>query len=156
MALYGNQCVDLICYYYQYLGQRSPGGNGADYSWNALPSGWQRLQGVQPQKGDILVYSGNSSNPYGHVAIYAADRETYHQTLIHILMWKKLHTDIMVWATVIGVLFVRTGAKQFPIILKTLCHRMCPIQQRICMRKSVLPILQNVDMSWGNRAAPCR
>ena len=78
------------------------------------------------------------------------------RTLIHILMWKKLHTDIMVWATVIGVLFVRTGAKQFPIILKTLCHRMCPIQQRICMRKSVLPILQNVDMSWGNRAAPCR
>lgn len=78
-GVYGNQCVDLICYYYQYLGQRSPGGNGADYSWNALPSGWQRLQGVQPQKGDILVYSGNSSNPYGHVAIYAADRETYHQ-----------------------------------------------------------------------------
>lgn len=31
-GVYGNQCVDLICYYYQYLGQRSPGGNGADYS----------------------------------------------------------------------------------------------------------------------------
>ena len=31
---YGNQCVDLICYYYQYLGQRSPGGNGCDYAWN--------------------------------------------------------------------------------------------------------------------------
>ena len=76
---YGNQCVDLICYYYQYLGQRSPGGNGCDYAWNALPSGWQRIQGAQPQKGDILVYSGNSSNRYGHVAIYAADRETYHQ-----------------------------------------------------------------------------
>lgn len=78
-GVYGNQCVDLICYYYQYLGQTSPGGNGCDYSWNALPSGWQRIQGAQPQKGDILVYSGNSSNPYGHVAIYAADRETYHQ-----------------------------------------------------------------------------
>ena len=78
-GVYGNQCVDLICYYYRYLGQTSPGGNGCDYAWNALPSGWQRLQGVQPQKGDILVYSGNSSNPYGHVAIYAADRETYHQ-----------------------------------------------------------------------------
>lgn len=78
-GVYGNQCVDLICYYYQYLGQTSPGGNGADYAWNALPSGWQRIQGAQPQKGDILVYSGNSSNPYGHVAIYAADRETYHQ-----------------------------------------------------------------------------
>ena len=78
-GVYGNQCVDLICYYYKYLGQTSPGGNGKDYSWNQLPAGWQRLQGVQPQKGDILVYSGNSANPYGHVAIYAADRETYHQ-----------------------------------------------------------------------------
>ena len=76
---YGNQCVDLICYYYAYLGQKSPGGNGADYSWNQLPAGWQRIQGAQPQKGDILVYSGNTANPYGHVAIYAADRETYHQ-----------------------------------------------------------------------------
>ena len=26
MAYMENQCVDLICYYYQYLGQRSPGG----------------------------------------------------------------------------------------------------------------------------------
>ena len=51
----------------------------ADYSWNQLPAGWQRLQNAQPQKGDILVYSGNGENPYGHVAIYESDYSTWHQ-----------------------------------------------------------------------------
>ena len=71
--------VALIKAYYSYLGQTSPGGNGADYSWNQLPAGWQRLQNAQPQKGDILVYSGNGANPYGHVAIYESDYSTWHQ-----------------------------------------------------------------------------
>ena len=69
----------LIVAYYSYLGQTSPGGNGADYSWNQLPAGWQRLQNAQPQKGDILVYSGNAANKYGHVAIYESDYSTWHQ-----------------------------------------------------------------------------
>lgn len=73
------ECVALIVAYYSYLGQTSPGGNGADYSWNQLPAGWQRLQNVQPQKGDILVYSGNDANKYGHVAIYESDYSTWHQ-----------------------------------------------------------------------------
>ena len=73
------ECVALIKAYYSYLGQTSPGGNGADYSLNQLPAGWQRLQNVQPQKGDILVYSGNNKNPYGHVAIYESDYSTWHQ-----------------------------------------------------------------------------
>ena len=73
------ECVALIKAYYSYLGQTSPGGNGADYSWNQLPAGWQRLQNAQPQKGDILVYSGNNANPYGHVAIYESDYSTWHQ-----------------------------------------------------------------------------
>ena len=73
------ECVALIVAYYSYLGQTSPGGNGADYSWNQLPAGWQRLQNAQPQKGDILVYSGNGENPYGHVAIYESDYSTWHQ-----------------------------------------------------------------------------
>ncbi len=30
-------------------------GNGCDYATNALPSGWARYQGAQPQPGDILV-----------------------------------------------------------------------------------------------------
>ncbi len=73
------ECVALIVAYYSYLGQTSPGGNGADYSWNQLPAGWKRLQNEQPQKGDILVYSGNDANPYGHVAIYESDYSTWHQ-----------------------------------------------------------------------------
>ena len=73
------ECVALIKAYYSYFGQTSPGGNGADYSWNQLPAGWHRLQNAQPQKGDILVYSGNGENPYGHVAIYESDYSTWHQ-----------------------------------------------------------------------------
>lgn len=74
------ECVALIVAYYSYLGQTSPGGNGADYSWKEpLPAGWQRLKNVQPQKGDILVYSGNGANPAGHVAIYESDYSTWHQ-----------------------------------------------------------------------------
>ena len=73
------ECVALIKAYYSYLGQTSPGGNGADYSWNQLPAGWTRIQNAQPQKGDILVYSGNGANKYGHVAIYESDYSTWHQ-----------------------------------------------------------------------------
>ena len=73
------ECVALIKAYYSYLGQTSPGGNGADYSWNQLPAGWRRLPNEHPQKGDILVYSGNGANPYGHVAIYESDYSTWHQ-----------------------------------------------------------------------------
>ena len=73
------ECVALIKAYYSYLGQTSPGGNGADYSWNQLPAGWQRLQNAQPQKGDILVYGWSAKNPAGHVAIYESDYSTWHQ-----------------------------------------------------------------------------
>lgn len=72
---YGAQCVDLILAYYDYLGVPRSSGNAVNYTTNALPNGWQRLQGVQPQKGDILVYTSG----YGHVAIYESDRSTYHQ-----------------------------------------------------------------------------
>lgn len=76
---YGAQCVDLIAYYYQCLGATTPGGNACDYAYNALPSGWSRVQGGTPQKGDILVYSGTASNPNGHVAIYESEYSTFHQ-----------------------------------------------------------------------------
>ena len=76
---YGAQCVDFIKAYYNYLGVTPVRGNGRDYASNALPAGWTRIQGAQPQKGDILVYLGSSSNPYGHVAIYESDYVTYHQ-----------------------------------------------------------------------------
>lgn len=78
-GVYGAQCVDLIKAYYHYLGVSPVGGNGCDYATNALPAGWTRIQGAVPQKGDILVYSANSSNPYGHVAIFESTTVTYHQ-----------------------------------------------------------------------------
>jgi len=75
----GGQCVDLVVAYYSYLGCTSPGGNGVNYIDNPLPSGWTRIQGGTPQKGDILVYSGTTSNKYGHVGIYESDYSSYHQ-----------------------------------------------------------------------------
>lgn len=68
---YGVQCVDLIAAYYNYLGTRTPGGNGCDYAWNKLPSGWQRIKyykGFTPQPGDIAVWTYTTSK-YGHVAV---------------------------------------------------------------------------------------
>ncbi len=76
------QCVDLIKYYYDFLGCANYAvGHGYQYATNTLPSGWSRYKGVQPQPGDILVYSGTTRFPYGHVAIYESDYVTYHQNL---------------------------------------------------------------------------
>ena len=75
---YGAQCVDLAMYYYKYLGVSPAGGNGKDYATNALPSGWKRIKGGTPQKGDLLVYSGTSSNEYGHVAILESKTVIWH------------------------------------------------------------------------------
>lgn len=82
---YGGQCVDLIFYYYVYLGESSRGGNASDYTWNSLPSGWQRLtvtSGFVPQAGDIAVWKTNHScdscitGPNGHVGIVTAGDST--------------------------------------------------------------------------------
>jgi len=74
----GNQCVDLIKAYYSHLGQKQAYGNGSGYVTNATPSGWDRIKGAKPQKGDILVYTGGYGG-YGHVAIYESDYSHYHQ-----------------------------------------------------------------------------
>ena len=75
------QCVEFIQAYYQWLGESKPRGNGYDYATNALPSGWTRIAGGTPQKGDILVYSRYSAyvQQYGHVAIYESDNCLYDQ-----------------------------------------------------------------------------
>ena len=70
----GEQCVDLIAYYYQYLGTCIPGGNAEAYRSNALPSGWIRVYGDY-RPGDIGVwkpsysYNGYSTSSLGHVGI---------------------------------------------------------------------------------------
>ena len=73
---YGNQCVDLIKAYYDFLGETPMRGNADTYAYNALPDGWERIQNADPQPGDILVYTGGS---YGHVAICTGENESYHQ-----------------------------------------------------------------------------
>ena len=68
---YGAQCVDLIKYYYAYLGEKPVRGNGKDYATNALPGGWSRIQyyyGFVPEPGDIAVWTTGGGG-YGHVAI---------------------------------------------------------------------------------------
>ena len=75
------QCVEFIQAYYEWLGVDTPHGNGADYASNTLPSGWTRIAGGTPQKGDILVYSRYSASAQqnGHVAIYESDSALYDQ-----------------------------------------------------------------------------
>ena len=75
------QCVDFVMGYYKALGVSCYTGNAKNYATAsaACPSGWKRIAGAKPQKGDILVYKANGSNPYGHVAVYESDYVTYHQ-----------------------------------------------------------------------------
>ena len=69
---YGNQCVDLIKYYYDFFGVASYArGNGYQYATNKLPQGWTRIKNTPsfiPEPGDIAVWTqGIGKN--GHVAI---------------------------------------------------------------------------------------
>ncbi len=81
------ECVGLTQYYMQYLGFSGGdiwGGSGGTYANDHAPKGMERLQGVQPKKGDILVYTDNPTtvgNCYhaGHVAIFESDYTSYHQ-----------------------------------------------------------------------------
>ena len=63
---YGAQCVDLVYYYYTYLGQAAPGGNANQFGNGGryTPSGWYYAS--SPQPGDIAVWTGGQ---YGHVGI---------------------------------------------------------------------------------------
>lgn len=70
---YGNQCVDLIMAYYQYLGVSRVSGHGYQYAYNSLPSGWTRIQNTPsfvPEPGDIVVWTTAIGGGYGHVAIF--------------------------------------------------------------------------------------
>ncbi len=84
------QCVALIKSYYSYLGVSSVLGNACDYATNSLPSGWSRVKGGAPQKGDILVYTGAK---YGHVAIYAGGTVSYHQNMAGQYVEKKTNWE---------------------------------------------------------------
>ena len=83
------QCVSLICYYYDFLGVSRVPGNAKDYATNALPSGWSRIKGAVPQKGDILVYSAGPGGSYGHVAIAESANISYHQNYNNVQIVQK-------------------------------------------------------------------
>lgn len=73
------QCVDLIKYYYAYLGNgKYAKGNATEYQSNALPSGWKRVKS-DPKPGDVIVWGGGTKgssswtvSEYGHVGIVVA------------------------------------------------------------------------------------
>ena len=73
---HGAQCVDFIMAYYDYLVGYHVSGNGCDYQWNSLPSGWSRNS--TPEAGAVVVwgagaYMGKSGHyadsNYGHVGV---------------------------------------------------------------------------------------
>jgi len=71
---YGAQCVDLIYYYYNYLGVSPMGGNANCYIYDEydgckVPSGWERIQyysGFVAQSGDIALFDYGT---YGHIGL---------------------------------------------------------------------------------------
>lgn len=71
-GVYGNQCVDLIKYYYAYFGVAGYArGNAEAYRTNSVPPGWTRIYGGY-QPGDVVVWSpglGGSDKTYGHIGI---------------------------------------------------------------------------------------
>lgn len=69
------QCVELIKYYYSYLGVPVIRGNANTYATdpNKLPAGWTKIpyySGFIAQPGDVAVFLGPSS--YGHVALVSS------------------------------------------------------------------------------------
>ncbi len=77
------QCVDLTKEYLTYLGITPINGDGEDYATASIDtSTLTRLSASQvgtPQPGDIIIWKGNTYNPYGHVAICGNSGYAYHQ-----------------------------------------------------------------------------
>lgn len=85
---YGNQCVDTVDHYAEFLfgvpWRECVGGvAGAKQLLDAAPDEyWTRIDyyhGFIPAPGDVLVYAGDDVNPWGHTAI----TETATHTTIH-------------------------------------------------------------------------
>ncbi len=69
---YGAQCKDFVnAFTQENFGITFPG-NACDLIYDALPSGWQRIQNYAefiPEPGDIAIWGGWNGNPYGHTGI---------------------------------------------------------------------------------------
>lgn len=88
------QCVEFVKrYYYEYLHHKMPDsyGNAKDFFDTSLADGsynpkrdlyqYTNNSKYKPQPNDLVIWNGNSFNPYGHVAIIA-DTGKYDITIV--------------------------------------------------------------------------
>ena len=71
-GMYGAQCKDFVNAYTQELFGVTFPGNANALIWDSLPAGWTRIQNYAefvPEPGDIAIWDGWGSNPYGHTAV---------------------------------------------------------------------------------------
>lgn len=73
-GVFGFQCVDLIKQFAkdEYGFNPGPWGNAIDYWTNTnhpLLSKFDRVASQSPIEGDIIVFKGTKTNPFGHIAI---------------------------------------------------------------------------------------
>lgn len=105
---YGVQCVDLISYYYRFLGHNifsyvTGGGYAYTFVYSPLPAGWIRLQNnAVPRPGDIVVFGANQYGMLGtgHIGLVRAVDNTSYKFLDYngtghydagTWRWKSLH-----------------------------------------------------------------
>lgn len=105
---YGVQCVDLISYYYRFLGHNifsyvTGGGYAYTFAYSPLPAGWIRLQNnAVPRPGDIVVFGANQYGMLGtgHIGLVRAVDNTSYKFLDYngtghydagTWRWKPLH-----------------------------------------------------------------
>ena len=105
---YGVQCVDLISYYYRFLGHNifsyvTGGGYAYTFAYSPLPAGWIRLQNnAVPRPSDIVVFGANQYGMLGtgHIGLVRAVDNTSYKFLDYngtghydagTWRWKPLH-----------------------------------------------------------------
>lgn len=79
--IYSYQCVDLIFQYlYQEFALNGVWGNAIDFwtnpnTFNKTLGKFDRIQTSQVQQGDIVILSGLTGNPYGHIGIATGEQD---------------------------------------------------------------------------------
>ncbi len=99
---YGVQCVDLISYYYRFLGHNifhyvAGEGHAYTFVYSPLPAGWIRLQNnAVPRPGDIVVFGAYQYGMLGtgHIGLVRAVDNTSYKYLDY--NWKN-NNDAGTW-----------------------------------------------------------
>ncbi len=77
-GIYPGACVDLTKMYLRYLGVSEIEGDAKQYAYAPYDSSkLTRLEGVMPQPGDIIIWTGGTG---GHVAVCLSETQAYHQS----------------------------------------------------------------------------